>query len=114
MMPHIDWPTLTAITTVMAAGGTAALLILRAQLTRYFVTRAEHGDMSDRVERIERKLVEVPTHEDMKAIIERLALGQGKFDGLAQGIDDLKRAVGRVEKQVDMVIQSQLEREARS
>ena len=111
MMSAIDWPNAGAMLAVVSVCGAIGLLILRAQLARYFVTRREHTEMGERVAAAEKRLQSVPTHADIQAIMDRLAVGQGKFDVLAARMDGIGGSIGRVEAQVDMLVRSQLERE---
>ena len=110
-MPQVDWATIAAMCAVLTTGGGAALLVLRSQLSHYFVTRAEHVDMDQRMTLAERKLASMPNADDFRKIMDRLAEGQGKFDTLAARMDGIASSIGRVESQVDILVRAGLEKE---
>ena len=103
----VDWATIAAMTTVLMTGGGVALVVIRTQLARYFVTRTEHRNLDDRVERVERKVGDLPTKQDVTGILERLASGQEKMTGLQE-------AIGRVERVLNLMLKSALDKESKS
>lgn len=110
-MVSVDWATIAAMTAVIATGGTIALVVLRAQLARYFVTRREYDDLDDRVEAIERRMIGAPTHEDIRLILDRLSEGKGQFSVMEARAASNGSAINRVERQLDILVRAQLERE---
>ena len=111
MIGGIDWPNLGAMFGIVALCGGIGILILRAQLARFFATRPEHDALTARLERLDGQLAKTPTHEDMRQILDRLGEGQGRFEAMAARMDGIVSAIGRVETQVDMLVRAQLERE---
>jgi hypothetical protein len=107
----INWGTVSAITMVVAALGSIGMVVLRAQLSHYFVTRSEFGEIETRLSAAERRVGEMPGHDDLRSILDRLAQGAGRFDTLAARMDGIKNAVDRTEVQVNMLFRAQLERE---
>ena len=111
MIGGIDWPNLGAIFGVVCVCGGIGILILRAQLARFFVTRPEHDALTARLERFDGQLAKTPSHEDMKRLLDRLGEGHARFEALTSKMEGIGKAIGRVETQVDMLVMTQLERE---
>lgn len=114
MMSGVDWGTIAAMTVVITAGGSIVLVVLRSQLSHFFVTRTEFAEAEHRLTNVEQKLAMLPTHADFRSITDQLATVVSEIRAMAERTAAVRGLLGRVESQVDMLFRAKLEEEGRT
>lgn len=100
-----------------ALGGilsTLLYLVLRARLANDFVTRTEHNDAMARLKKTEEAIEAMPSREDMAALRTQISVVSERVAVVNANLDGVKNGVTRIERHLDLMMQSQLEREGKS
>ena len=106
---------------LIAAASTVAGIVfggvwwfVRGQLTHWFVTRSEytrsHGNLKDRLEAAEGLLQKLPSHDDFKTLGTQISAITGRLEAGSERMNGIKDGVGRLERQLEQVVRSLLER----
>jgi hypothetical protein len=108
---NIEWSTIASMLAAAGILSTLLYLLLRARLTNDFLTRREHVETMDRLRKVEEEIQAMPTRDDVAGlraqlfgVSERVAVVNASLNGLQSGVT-------RIERHLDLMMQSQLERE---
>ena len=90
---------------------TLLYLLLRARLTNDFVTRREHNEVAERLGDNEAAIKAMPTRDDVAGLRAQLSGVSERVAVVNASLEGLKNGVTRIEHHLDLMMQSQLERE---
>ena len=106
----IDWQISAEVLTVFSILSAVALLVIRANLQGQFVTRDRHEELQARVADVEQKVAQMPSHADIRILIDRVGAVERGVAVVGTAIEGVKESTGRVEHMVDMLLQAAVER----
>ena len=99
-----------AMASIGAAGAAVLFWALRGKLGTEFATKEEHDETAHRLDAIEKRLTLVPSHEDFRLLSNEVAKDVAV---VTANMGNLKESLGRIEHQLAMFVQAQLEQEKR-
>lgn len=110
----MNFGTIGGIVTSVVFGGGAALALVRLNMRGAFTSLSAHHQLADRVDAVEQRMAQMPSHTDLAVLSGRLAAVEravGVVDAKLSGVTD---AVRRVEHTLDLLLKTQLDTEART
>ena len=114
-MIDINWQAIAGALTSAAIICAVAFMLLRARLAAVFVTRSEFEEkfqgVDERLDKIDAHVNAMPQQEAILALTRRVGSVESGVAVVAETANGIKEAVGRMERQVNLILQSQLERE---
>lgn len=110
-MPVMDAGQAGGVVLAAVAGGGAVLGALRLALRGSFVSLRAHAALEDRVDVVEARLAQTPTHQDLTSIGSRLSGVETTLAGVGEKVTGVGDGVRRVERMTDMLLKSMLEKE---
>ena len=102
-----------AMASIGAAGAAVLFWALRGKLGTEFATKEEHDETAHRLDAIEKRLTLVPSHEDFRLLSNKVAEVAKDVAVVTANMGNLKESLGRIEHQLAMFVQAQLEQEKR-
>lgn len=99
------------IATWLGAAVTVGGLVIawvRFQLSDVFAARGDITALVSRVEKIETKIGNVPTHDDLRRIADRLGVIENGFSELGAELRGMRDGVRRVENDLRLLLQHEL------
>lgn len=111
MIFDVNWPALAAMTTIVVMLSGAVFLLLRARLANDFVTRRDHDQVLERLRGIEQRLSNIPQHTDLIELERRVGEVARNAAATHATVQALSQALGRIEHQLNMLIEAKLTEE---
>lgn len=115
MMAGISWTTVVAMLTAATIIGGMVIGWVRWQLRGDFASSKDVGDLALRIDKIDARLRDAPSHDDVRQIASRLAGMEVRMGGLEGGhasviaeLRGVRDGVGRVEAAVSMLMNHEL------
>lgn len=108
MIGGINWPAVAAIFGLAATVAGFVVWLLRARFAGDFASRGDVAGLGERMEKIEARLRDTPTHDDVRGIAQRLAAVEVGFANTSAEVRGVRDAVGRVERDLHLLIQHEL------
>lgn len=109
-MIQFEWKDLMWIVGVGAAVGGLLFVLMRVRLSETFATRADMAALAKRLDVTEARLASVPDHDDIAKLSDRLGGVERSVAVAAQHIAGTNTLLSRVEHQVSLMVQHQIER----
>jgi DNA-binding FrmR family transcriptional regulator len=111
---EINWSTVASLASLAGILSVLLYLLLRARLANDFVTRREHNDALERIKKTEGTIEAMPSREDMVALRTQISGVSERVAVVNANLDGVKSGVSRIEHHIDLMMQSQLDRESKS
>lgn len=111
MIPGVEIQAVGAIVTISVVVAGVVFMVLRSRLSADFVTRGEYREMIRRLDAVEERMRSMPTHDDFNVLAERIAGVAREVAVVNAFVSGLRDSTGRIEHQLDMLMQAYLERE---
>ena len=108
---NLSWEDVAAIATVASIMMSLLFFALRGRLSSEFVTQEQHDSALERIDQLELKLANVPTHADFKAMTDKLGVLSEQNAVVKERLEGARDSLARIERQVSLFVQAQLERE---
>lgn len=86
---------------------------LLGRLGKDFVAKEDHDAVITRLEAVEQKQSLAPNHDDFRAIVARVADMDRAVAVVGANVSNLKESMARIEHQLTLFVQAQLELEKR-
>ena len=108
----LAWADLGAIATAISLAFAIIYWAARGRLGQEFVSQSSHDEALERIDAIERKLQMVPTHQDFQAVAAKFAIVSEEVAVVKERVEGVRESLSRIERQLSLFVQAQLEREA--
>jgi tetrahydromethanopterin S-methyltransferase subunit G len=108
MMVSLEWRDMAAIVTTAAIVGGIVLAFLRFKLAGDFAARADLAKVMQRVDEVEERLGKVPSHNDLRALQDRVNDLDRAVAVVAERVTGVHDILKRVEYQVQLLVRHQL------
>ena len=99
----------SAIAAIGSIGAAILFWALMGKLGARFVTRAEHEEALDRVDKIEAQLRLIPSHDDFKAVNASVAGIALQGATVMERVDGLKGSLARIEGTLKLFVEARLQ-----
>ena len=108
MIAGINWTGVGAIVGLVVTLAGFCVWLLRARFSGDFASRADVAGLGERMDGIERRLRDTPTHEDVRALGARLAAVESASAAVSAEVRGVREGVARVERDLHLLIQHEL------
>lgn len=107
-MIAFEWRDLAAIVTTAVIVGGLVLAFLRFKLAGDFAARGDLMKAIDRIDEVEERLAKMPSHNDLRALQDRVAELDRAVAVVAERVGGVHEILKRVEYQVQLLVRHQL------